>query len=72
MNVSEIFQKFLLELILNTVLVSGVQQSESVIYIHVSIPFFFLRFFSHISHYRVLSSSLCLKVFDSDNYIIYS
>ena len=41
MNVSEIFQKFLLELILNTVLVSGVQQSESVIYIHVSIPFFF-------------------------------
>ena len=41
MNVSEIFKKSLLELIFNTVLVSGVQQSESVIYIHVSIPVFF-------------------------------
>ena len=29
------------ELIYNVVLVSGVQQSESVIHTHISIPFFF-------------------------------
>ena len=40
MNISEIFKKFLLELLFSTVLVSVVQQSESVIYINVSIPFF--------------------------------
>ena len=42
--------------IYNVVLVSAVEQSESVIHIHVST--LFLRFFSHIGHYRVLSS-LC-------------
>ena len=36
-------------------LVSGVQQSESVIYIDP----LFLRFFSHIGHYRVLSRVPC-------------
>ena len=41
-------------LIYSVVLVSAVEQSESVIHIHVSI--LFLRFFSHIDHYRVLSS----------------
>ena len=43
-------------LIYNVVLVSAVEQSESVIHIHVST--LFLRFSSHIGHYRVLSS-LC-------------
>ena len=38
------------------VLVSGTQQSESVIHIHISTLFF--RFFSHIGHYRVLSRVL--------------
>ena len=41
----------------NVVLVSGIQQSESVIYIQ---SFFFI-FFSHIGHDRVLSS-LCYTV----------
>ena len=37
----------------------GVQQSESVIHIHVSTFFFFLRYFSHIGYYRVLSGVPC-------------
>ena len=41
-------------LIYNVGLVSGVQQSEPVI--HIS---FFFRLFSHIGHYRVLSSVPC-------------
>ena len=41
------------ELIYNVVLISGVQQSESVIYIYMY-PCFG-GFFSHFSHYRVLS-----------------
>ena len=40
----------------NVVLVSAVQQSESVIHIHVSTLF---RFHSHIGNYRVLSRVLC-------------
>ena len=40
----------------NVVLVSGVQHSDSVIHIHI---FFFFRFFSHIGHYRILSSVPC-------------
>ena len=40
------------QLIYNDVRVSGVQQNESVIHIHISI---FKRFFSHVGHYRVLS-----------------
>ena len=43
------------QLIYNVVLVSAVQQSESVIYIY---PLFF-RFFSHIGDYRVLSRVPC-------------
>ena len=38
-------------------LVSGVQQSDSVIHIHISV--LFLRFFSHIGYYRVLSRAPC-------------
>ena len=45
-------------MISNVVLVSGVQQSELVIHIHIS-TVFFLRFFSHIGHYRVLSRVAC-------------
>ena len=45
-------------MIYNVVLVSGVQQSESVIHIHISTLFFF-RLFSHIGHYRVLSRVPC-------------
>ena len=42
----------------NAVLVSGIQiQSKSVLYIYIS-PFF-LRFYSHIGHYKVLSRVLC-------------
>ena len=42
------------------VLVSGVQQSDSVINIHTSI---FFRFFSHLGYYRILSRySLCYIV----------
>ena len=43
------------ELVSSVVLVSGVQQSESVIYTHTST----LRFFSHVGHYRVLHRVPC-------------
>ena len=48
-----------------TMLVSGVQQSDSVIYVYVY-PYihpFFFRFFSHIDYYRILSrvSVLCSR-----------
>ena len=43
------------ELISSVVLVSGVQQSESVIHTHTST----LRFFSHVGHYRVLHRVPC-------------
>ena len=46
-------------LIYNAVLVSGVQQSESVMHMHIAILF---RFFSHIGYYRILSSFLCYMV----------
>ena len=36
-----LFFKFLLQLIYNVVLVSGVRQSESVTHIHISTPFCF-------------------------------
>ena len=39
----------------NVVLVSGVKQSESVIYIYA----FYFRFFSHTGYYRVLSRVHC-------------
>ena len=44
-------------LIYNVVLVTGVQKSESVIYIYIY-PLFF-RFFSYTGHYRVLSRVPC-------------
>ena len=51
------FKKFLVEYSCFTMLlVSAVQQSESVI--HYIYPLFF-RFFSHIGHYRVLSRVPC-------------
>ena len=43
-------------LMYNVVLVSDVQQSDSVIHIHVS----FFRFFSHRGYYRVLSRIPCV------------
>ena len=44
----------------NVVLVSGVQQSESVTHINIHISTLsFFRFFSHISHHRVLSKVPC-------------
>ena len=48
-------------MIYNVVSVSGVQQSESHIYIYplFLLFFFFFRFFSHIGHYRVLSRVPC-------------
>ena len=45
-------------LIYNVVLVSAEKQSESLIHIHISI---FFRFFSHISHYRVLQASCAIR-----------
>ena len=44
------------ELICNIVLISGEEQSESIIHIH---KFTLFRFFSHICHYRVLSRVPC-------------
>ena len=44
------------ESIYNVVLISAVEQSDSVIQIHIST---FFRFFSHIGHYRVLSRVSC-------------
>ena len=44
------------ELIYNALLVSAVQQIESVIHIRISTPF---RFFSHIGHYSILSRVPC-------------
>ena len=44
-------------MICNAVLVSGVQQSDSVLYIYIDPRFF--RFFSHLGYYRILSRVLC-------------
>ena len=41
----------------NVVLVSGVQQCDSAIHIHIYVPVF--RFFSHLDHYRILSRAPC-------------
>ena len=57
-------------LIYNVVLASGVQQNDSVIHIHMSPPLF-LRFFSHISHYRVLSRVPCAIQQDFISYLFY-
>ena len=42
----------------NIVLVSGVQESDSVIYIHIFLAFFF-RFLSLIYYYKILSIVHC-------------
>ena len=47
-------------MIYNVVLVSGGQQSESVMQIHIFMLFF--RFFSHISHYGVLNRVPCALI----------
>ena len=47
---------FILQLINNVVLVSGVQLSDSVIHIHIYILF---QILSHIGYYRVLSRVPC-------------
>ena len=44
------------QLIYNVVSVSGVQQSESVMHIHISL---FLRFYFHVGHYKVLNRVPC-------------
>ena len=56
---ASLFFFFLIDvkLIYSVALVSAVQQSESVIRIHIST---FFRFFSHIGHYRVLSRVPCV------------
>ena len=48
------------ELIYNIVLISGVQQSNSVIHIHMYV--FFFRFFSIIGYYKIMNMSLCYTV----------
>ena len=55
------FFSFLLQLVYSVVLVSSIQQSESVIHIYLSryISLFF-RCFSHIGHYIVLSRVSCV------------
>ena len=53
-----ILKKILIEvqLIYNVALVSGVQQNDSVIYIHICIIYiFFFRFFSIIGYYKILN-----------------
>ena len=42
-------------LIYNDMLVSGVQQSESVIYIYIYIYIFLFRFFSIIGYYKIFN-----------------
>ena len=44
-------------MIYSAVLISGVQQSESVMHTYIST--FLKRFFSHTGHYRVLSRVPC-------------
>ena len=40
-----------IQLIYNVMLISGLQQSDSIIYTHVSI---YVNFFSYIDYYRIL------------------
>ena len=42
----------------NVSIVSGVQQSDSVLYIYMYL--FFFKFFSHLGYYRILSSVPCV------------
>ena len=57
-------------MIYNVMLVSGVQQRESVIHIYISTLCFF-RFFSHIGRYRVLSRVPCARQQVLISYFIY-
>ena len=41
-------------------LVSGVQQSDSVTHIHVHMHLFLFKFSSHLGYYRILSKPLLL------------
>ena len=57
-NALSFFLKIYVELIYNIVLVSGVQQSESVIYLYTHIYNFF-RLFSIIDYYKILNIIPC-------------
>ena len=54
-KISNVFKNFVSRVDLNVVLVSGVQQSKSVIYIHI----FFFRFLSLIGYYKILNIVPC-------------
>ena len=58
---SNFFNHFLIEvqLIYNIVLVSGVQQGDSVLYIYVCVYIFFFRFSSIIGYYKTLNIVPC-------------
>ena len=47
------------DLIYNVVLVSGIQQNDSVIHIYMYIYIFFFRFFSIIGYYKILNIVPC-------------
>ena len=47
-------------LIYNVILVSGVQQNDSIIHIHIYL--FFFKLFSRLGYYRVLSRVPCYTV----------
>ena len=55
----------------NAVLVSGVQQSDSVTRVHVS-THLFLSFFSHFGYYRILSRVPCAIYSRLAIYFLYS
>ena len=59
MKFFKIFLSFIeLDLICNVVVISAIQQSDSVIHIHIST--FFFRFFSHLGYYRMLGGVPCV------------
>ena len=51
------FSFIALYLIYNFLLIPGVEQSDSIIHMHV---FIFFMFFFHIGYYRILSRVLCV------------
>ena len=51
--------KIEIQLIYNVVLISGIQQSDSVIHTYIYIYIFFFRFFSIIGYYKILSIVPC-------------
>ena len=60
------FNFIVVELLYNVVLVSGVQQSESVIYVNISI------LFSHLDHYKQLSRFSCAILQVPVNHLFYT